>query len=460
VSCIVLNIFPSLAGLTSDAFNGPSRASTSLIARSYNVPENGWGTYDADPVIPEIPEIPEMTLIMPYYSTPQDHDSLAGFYTKNVLSLQYLLADEDIHRMMSSTADSGHRVVFTAVSILSGIYQNRIAGRGNDSVKPAYGQLASMFKEPTTFTVDHAIAALHTVSSFLFDGGRGRWEPWLRIACNFADGYLQQPAYSINDHIANFCDDRIGCFILRTAMWFDVIASVTLFCPPHFLSQYRKLFDPDQAFGNPWLFYEPRMSMLSVMGCENRVVWAMGEISNLACWKAEQERKGRLSMPVLVERGVDIERKLLNPMGPEAPCPRDELQLQQRLSADIFRASTRLYLHSVISGDFPYVPEIMKSVKEVVECLDHARQHFKRTSRSVVRSVVFSIFICGCLTDDLRVRKFLIDTLEEQANETVGNCSEVKRLMETVWANRGEMPNPSQPVPWREELKRSGLLLV
>jgi len=451
-----------LAGLTYDAHNEQSRASTSFISRSYNVPENHWGTYDADPEIPEIPEIPgqEMVLIPSYYSPPQDHDSLAGYYTKHVLSLQYLLADNDIRQMMSSTADSGDRVVSTAVSLLSAIYKSRKFREGNDTIKPQYGQLTRMFKETPSITVDHAIAALHTISSFLFDGGGGKWEPWLRIACTFADGYLQRPAYSIHDHIANFCDDSIGCFILRTAMWFDVIASVTLFRPPHFLLQYRNLFDPDRAFGDPWLSYDPRMSMMSVMGCDNRVVWAMGEISYLACWKAEQERKGCLSMPELVEQGIAIERKLLNPLGPEALHARDELRLQQRLSADIFRASTRLYLHSVISGDFPYVPEIMKSVKEIIDHLGRARQHFRGTSRSVVRSVVFSIFICGCLTDDVSLRRFLIDTLMEQANEPVGNCTEVKRLMEKVWANRGEMPDPSRPVPWREELKRSGLLLV
>ena len=48
---------------------------------------------------------------------------------------------------------------------------------------------------------------------------------------------------------------------------------------------------------------------------------------------------------------------------------------------------------------------------------------------------MFSICICGCLTDVEWQRAFLLSRLDAQG--TVGNCIEVKRLINKVWEQRG-----------------------
>ena len=57
--------------------------------------------------------------------------------------------------------------------------------------------------------------------------------------------------------------------------------------------------------------------MLPVMGCENHIVLAIAEISNLAHWKESQCRRGCLSE--LVHRGTIIEEQLLAPASPHNP---------------------------------------------------------------------------------------------------------------------------------------------
>ena len=48
-------------------------------------------------------------------------------------------------------------------------------------------------------------------------------------------------------------------------------------------------------------------SILLTMDCENKVVFAITEISSLAHWKESTLRSGRLSYPELMWRGVSVE---------------------------------------------------------------------------------------------------------------------------------------------------------
>ena len=140
-----------------------------------------------------------------------------------------------------------------------------------------------------------------------------------------------------------------------------------------------------------------------------------------------------------------------------------EVELRRRLTNDIFRASARVYLHTVLSGDYPSCPEIVDAVTEVIECLKRVPLDKALVSRSVLRSVVFGICIAGCLTDSPEQRLFLMRLLDTQRQETVGNVAEVKHLMEQVWIRRESKGSMGQAVNWRDvmrESQRELLLLV
>ena len=132
-----------------------------------------------------------------------------------------------------------------------------------------------------------------------------------------------------------------------------------------------------------------------------------------------------------------------------------------RLTNNIFRASAKVYLHTVLSGDFPACPEIQSAVTETIRAL-HDVPDQPSVHRSVVRSVVFGICIAGCLTDDQRQRTFLLRMLERQQQESVGNVKEVGQLMRQVWVRRDHerAHNKFTPVDWRDVMREGDLLLL
>ena len=76
---------------------------------------------------------------------------------------------------------------------------------------------------------------------------------------------------------------------------------------------------------------------------------------------------------------------------------------------------------------------------------------------SVVRSTVFALFICGCLTDDTDKAQREVIRNELVANDGPGNCSIIGKVLEGIWtAPRGK----GEYVPWRQKLHDEKLLLV
>jgi C6 transcription factor Pro1 len=155
-------------------------------------------------------------------------------------------------------------------------------------------------------------------------------------------------------------------------------------------------------------------------------------------------------MPTLVKQGELIERYLTPPIS--FPGAVNKLQQTRLLTSQVFRASARVYLHSVVSGAYPSCTEIQVGVADTISWLEQV----PKTKNSVVeRSVVFSICLCGCLTDDPGQRGFFLKCLDTH-DPHLGNCHEVKRLIQDVWKNR----EPSQPVPWQAIMRQTEMLLV
>lgn len=410
-----------------------------------------------------------MAPIYPASDIPPDQIELVQHYLTNVLPIQYLLADHSINdfmikMIMKSPSARDAACVLSALHYNS-LYRNTSYGRDNTEL---YRRVESSLASRHTYSEGDAMAGLHIVSTFLFSGGRGQWEFYLDIAAQYVRAQLSDPAYYGPEDVLKKCTDSTR-FIIKTTMWFDVLASVTMQSVPRFLEVYRLLFGRAGAYiDDPAA--APEISMLPVMGCENTVVLAIAEISNLANWKATQRRLGGLSVPALVERGMEIESKYLAPdaggvgvgVGAAGVAGDDEIAQRRRLTNDVFRASARVYLHTVLSGDYPACPEIHRAVRETIECLQRVPADVPSLSRSVVRSVVFGICIAGCLTDDARQRQFLLTLLGKQQGESVGNVGEVKALLEKVWRRR-EAPGRGEPVNWREVMREShpdALLLV
>jgi C6 transcription factor Pro1 len=399
-----------------------------------------------------------------------------------VLKRQYLLADASIEQFIVKTIQKS-QAVRDAVCLLASLHQQsrrRIASvpsppsADDDST---YMRICRTLQReyPGKYTEDEALTGLLVVSAFLFRGGRGAWAQFLNVATQWVQTVLEfskDPA----DALLTVSDSQR--FIIKTTFWFDILAATTnVNSPPRFLATYRQLWGPGSrsAYIGPAPTggsQQPELGMLDVMGADNATALALAETANLAVWKERRVRQADLSVLELVDRAKRIEAEYLAAPSPTIPpatlygAQEEDLSVRRRLTANIFRATAKVYLHSVVSGDYPQVPEIRSSVNETLSCLRQIPASRSALSSSVLRSVVFGICLCGCLTDDYDERQILLRRLEEEQEEGVGNCEEAKKVMECVWAKREEARGAAGnvAVDWRQVINDLGggesLLLV
>jgi C6 transcription factor Pro1 len=386
-------------------------------------------------------------------------------YVNNVVKIQYLLGDKTILPNMIWDAIAVHEESREAVNLLSQIYSKRRQDplRQVLSDTPFKARVDGLHATLTSAgrpasTADDAMAALHVVSVFLFDGGQGAWKVFLNIASTYVMALLENTRYHRNYTAALQACGPKDEFIVKTTIWFDVIGSITTQEQPRLLCAIRELFDPGRSFIGGYSS-PSTCSMMSPMGCENVVVWALAEASSLSCWKRSNKRKGTLNQRELVRKVEDIEIHL----EPQPPLPQPLLESPEDWSrlliSRIFRSATKLFLQSILHGDHPRVPELRRCVDETFKCILDFPSPVADIKPAIVRSTVFGIFICGSLMDDpVKKRLLAVHLQQETGSDGVGNTSTVLRLLQQLWETRKRSPRSS--VPWREQLKEAQVLLV
>ena len=280
---------------------------------------------------------------------PDRQTELVSHYMANVLKIQYLLADNSISSFIFNLAQTSEPAR-DAVCLLSSLHRHcvrdnivftsTVPNLGGDQAHPYddtdtfYYQLCeSLLRKNGAYNEGEAMACLHVVSSFLFSGGRGDWDIYLKIATGYVQSLLEDPRfYGAEDVIWN-CSE-LTRFIIKTtsewlnktvyedvshnrpSVWFDVLASVTQMRIPRFLDVYRTVFGPRTGAYIENNVPSHTLSMLPIMGCENHIVLAIAEISHLFRWKEAQLRLGMLSIPRLVTKGLEIDQQFLQPTSP------------------------------------------------------------------------------------------------------------------------------------------------
>lgn len=412
--------------------------------------------------------------------------SLLGRYKTDVVTVQYLLSTNSIRNHIASTITNEQLVCQPtseqqAAALLSRVFFLRFARPHNELVLQTPDVRLQLLDVERTLHKDNlssedAMAALHLVSVILFDGGHGRWQQYLEIAAVYVRSKMRGLHQNMNalEELRKLSEKE--AFIVKTAIWFDVLASVTTRKAPLLLNIVKLLFKPGQSrleeLSSTAAAYrdydepdEEKASMISPMGCQNKVVWALAEISALAAWKKEQKDRGQLSVKDLVSRAAEIERelevkhhhtvKILDDFGGDA------VVYSRYLASNIFRTSAMLYLHTVISDGYPHVPQIKLAVDEVMRWIRRIprkpqTEGDKRIHKSVIRSTVFAFYITGAMTDDLKNRKTVHEYLLDEAGQSVGNVQITAKLLDDIWAERNSYQSKARAeVPWREMLDQN-----
>jgi hypothetical protein len=433
---------------------------------SYGASYNSWYTDPLDDVAYASPEALALAPALPpvsdmgYFFVDTDAwtQQLLKHYIGDVVGREYLLADPNVHHLIWKSVLRSPTAYKGAVLLARLDHQSRsdpCESRANLLTALEHEAAGVLAGRPCADDGD-AFAALQLVSCFLFLGGRGRWSHYLDLAVDWVRGLLDGSPVDAAETLHR--QDEWARFLIKTTMWFDVLGSVTRGQAPRLLLHYRGLYAGVRAVDDG----SAPTSMMPVMGCESAIVLALAETSALAAWKDAEEARGRFSAVRLVNAGARIERELLGPAPDAGAAPGEgDATRARRLTSAVFRASARVYLHSVLSGDMPGCPEIAGAVAETVGALRRVPAGDARAERAVVRMVVFSICVAGCMSDDAGTREFLAGRLERQQLEGVGNCAEVRAVMARGWARRA----PGQRVRWRDVAAAHGgqdgcLLLV
>lgn len=379
------------------------------------------------------------------------YDPVTQYYGAYVFDVQYFLANTPQIRQMVLASLHSNSACRKVVEILSELHSCRKRLPQRTENIPL---LLRYLKHTGTGNLDDAMAVLHAVSAYLFNGGDGAWEECIDFAAKHVDIVLSTTFFCDSNPL-QFCDEKTA-FVVKTAIWFDVLASITSQKPPRLRLVIDRLFSPLRThvedLGDPL----SQCSMLSPMGCENDVVWALSEISALAEWKREQESQGRLSLPELVARGKALEQFLDNPRCLQ-PCRDDPTAILHSETATIFRAAAHLYLAVVVSGDQPLVREVASWTEKTYSAITAIHSN---ALQPVVRSTVFAFFLCGCFSVDPVHQNYIKDVLLYQERSTeIGNCKSIVDLLESIWRKKSGPEDP-RPVQWQTLLRERHLLLV
>lgn len=192
------------------------------------------------------------------------------------------------------------------------------------------------------------------------------------------------------------------------------------------------------------------------------------EISLLDQWKKEVQAAKKLSFVNLVKRGEGIQCRLrrelaaieneINPWVGEGgePSPAPLLATATpSISAPthpeiskVFILSAMTYLHVVISGPYPEVPEIAESISESI----HAFKTLQ--DPRLLRNLVWPICISGCLAMDIHYDFFrgLVSRAGITQYDT-GVCFGALQIMEECWKARVAS---SESCDWATAMQRRG----
>lgn len=292
---------------------------------------------------------------------------------------------------------------------------------------------------PTEAEAD-AIAALYLVLFSQLGGCFVDWDEPFTILCD----WLTQTGLTSTEEPWLFFQgmSATGRLAVKGALWIDILASVTTERGPRFIGLWRRLLGERGTYWNQNIPFQWGLRMDTLVGCPDEALLMIAEVSVLTQWKKNARREGILSCRELIRRGDVIEQHLsqnvtdtrltndVNLAGetvgePDVAFPSDEIRT---VVADLFREAAVLYLHTVLSGPCPGVPEIGKCIRNITQSLGCSPSEAER-------SVILPITLAGCMTNDSAQRDFLRGRFQAQ-NENIGNLMQARALMEIVWQRR------------------------
>lgn len=275
----------------------------------------------------------------------------------------------------------------------------------------------------------------------LFSCSRGSWQIHLSTAAILipvlvqtqVGSTAQSGASSHNEPserdiaVSTFKDGPAIKFLLGSFILMDIISCTSTRSSP--------LLDLDHKF----LLERTDIPLKTIAGCSNWVLLLILEIARLDSWKKEADKAHRLSIMELTDRANQIKRLL----GDKLAEIENKLLFENSLqhSSGIVSEHTKInklyalsaitYLHVVVSGAHPELPEIRESVSRTIATF----QTIKKAK--LLRNLVWPFCITGCLAVEGQYATFRdLISAAEVTELSVGTCVDALKIMEECWETR------------------------
>lgn len=237
-------------------------------------------------------------------------------------------------------------------------------------------------------------------------------------------------------------------FCVASFVWFDVI------------SYASNNFDITHTNHRQLLEYHD-IHLEQFMGCENWVMMVIMEISILNHWKLSRERAGLLSTIDLARRAIDIEKVLKSGLegtiksgkpvsSSDAHWPLDRNWGSRRTATvtKAFAYASTTYLHVVVSGAIPELPEIRDSVSQTIE-------EFKEMLHPLeIESLVWPFCVTGCMATEGQ-RDFFTDLISSAkiSGSSSGQTWKAFQIVKECWRLRS---TDSGNADWKSAMESLG----
>ncbi|KUJ10404.1 uncharacterized protein LY89DRAFT_596526, partial [Mollisia scopiformis] len=258
--------------------------------------------------------------------------------------------------------------------------------------------------------------------------------------------FLPDNSIQYTDSGISFQDVSAIKFCVASFVWFDVLsyASINLDITR---TNHRQLLE----------YHDIQLEQF--MGCENWVMMVIMEISILNKWKLSRERAGLLSTIDLARRAIKIETLLKSGLERMVKSEKPTSSFEEhwdrnwvsRRTATVTKAfayASRTYLHVVVSGAIPELPEIRESVSQTIE-------EFKRMLHPLeVESLTWPLCVTGCMATEGQ-RDFFADLMSSAkiTESSSGQTWKAFQIVKECWRLRN---TDSGNVDWKSAMDSLG----
>jgi hypothetical protein len=337
---------------------------------------------------------------------------MINYYLNEVIRNQYSLADSGIPSLIRQSLQRSRSVCGSAILLAQLHHQHVLTEKAHPELRM---QLITRLHDDAKIVVgtscegpDDVFAVLQLVSCFSFLGGCDGRSHYLLYAVEWVKGLLANDTISVVQR-----EDEWTRFVVKAAMWFDVLDAVSRGSTPHLLICCRILY---ADAGKHVDHHSGSASMRPVSGCETAVFLALAEIAALAARKRADDDEDRLCLAQLIDAGNRIGSQLsaLPELSATSTSTEDGATRASALECAVFRACARVYLRTVMSTNMPDCPDIAAAAAETIALVDRLP-----ANRLVLRLVALGICIAGCVDNNAETREALSDRFTSQSIEVV-----------------------------------------